>query len=54
MVMSLFPLSLILLKFNRGRLSRDSLTPLSVIVAALMVSVIAFAGNIAVNPAAAG
>ncbi|RDB17279.1 hypothetical protein Hypma_001728 [Hypsizygus marmoreus] len=53
-VMSLFPISLLLLKFNRGRLPRDSRTPLLVIILALCVSVVVFAGNIAVNPATAG
>ncbi|KAG6917339.1 hypothetical protein DXG01_002910 [Tephrocybe rancida] len=53
-VMSLFPLTLILLKFNRGRLPRDSSTPLAVIVIAIIVSIVVFAGNIAVNPATAG
>jgi amino acid transporter len=53
-VMSLFPIALLLLKFNRGRLSRDSQTPLSVIIAALAISAVVFAGNIAVEPATAG
>ncbi|KAG6840421.1 hypothetical protein C0991_006815 [Blastosporella zonata] len=52
--MSLFPITLLLLKFNRGRLPRDSNTPLAVIVAAIIVSIVVFAGNIAVNPATAG
>ncbi|KAG6833272.1 hypothetical protein H0H87_009447 [Tephrocybe sp. NHM501043] len=53
-VMSLFPIALLLLKFNRGRLPRDSSTPLAVIVVAIMVSIVVFAGNIAVEPATAG
>ncbi|KAG5729852.1 hypothetical protein E4T56_gene13717 [Termitomyces sp. T112] len=53
-VMSLFPLTLLLLKFNRGRIARTSHTPLAVIVVAVLVSITVFAGNIAVNPATAG
>ncbi|KAF5384450.1 hypothetical protein D9615_003405 [Tricholomella constricta] len=53
-VMSLFPLTLLLLKFNRGRLPRDSRTPLAIVVAAIAVSAVVFAGNVAVNPATAG
>ena len=52
--MSLFPLSLLLLKFNRGRLKRDSRTPLSVVIITLVISAAVFAGNIAVDPATAG
>ncbi|GLB39740.1 putative amino acid permease [Lyophyllum shimeji] len=53
-VMSLFPLALLLLKFSRGRLPRNSSTPLAVVVAAAAVSAVVFAGNIAVDPATAG
>lgn len=53
-VMSLFPMTLLLLKFNRGRIKRDSHTPLAIIVAALAISAMVFAGNIAVEPATAG
>jgi amino acid transporter len=53
-VMSLFPLSLLLLKFNRGRLKRDTRTSLSVVITTLVISAVAFAGNIAVNPITAG
>lgn len=52
--MSLFPLSLLFLKFNRGRLARDSRTSLSVIIGALAVAAVVFAGNIAVDPTTAG
>ncbi|KAF8065050.1 amino acid permease-domain-containing protein [Lyophyllum atratum] len=53
-VMSLFPMALLLLKFNRGRLPRDSKTSLAVIIAAIGVAIVVFAGNIAVNPKTAG
>ncbi|KAG5652646.1 hypothetical protein H0H81_004202 [Sphagnurus paluster] len=53
-VMSLFPLTLLLLKFNRGRLPRDTSTPLGVVIAAVAISVVVFAGNVAVNPATFG
>ncbi|KAF9453356.1 AAAP amino acid permease [Macrolepiota fuliginosa MF-IS2] len=49
-VMTLFPLSLLLLKFNRGRLRRDRRTPLFTILFAFIIVSIAIAGNIAVNP----
>ncbi|KAG6860603.1 hypothetical protein C0995_009424 [Termitomyces sp. Mi166 len=52
-VMSLFPLTLLLLKFNRGRIPRSSHTPLAVIIAAILVSIVVFVGNITVNPATA-
>ncbi|KAF8998541.1 amino acid permease-domain-containing protein [Cyathus striatus] len=53
-VMSLFPISLFLLKFNRGRLQRNAKTKLSVIFAAFVVSLAVFAGNVAVNPKTVG
>ncbi|KAF9467230.1 amino acid permease-domain-containing protein [Collybia nuda] len=53
-VMSLFPMTLLLLKFNRGRIKRDSHTPLFIIILALIISAIVFAGNIAVEPATFG
>ena len=52
--MSLFPLSLLLLKFNRGRLPRASHTPLIIIFASLGLSITAFAGIVAVDPLTAG
>ena len=54
MVMSLFPISLLLLKFNRGRLPRGSKTSLLIVVAALLVVPVIFAGNIAFNPKTTG
>jgi len=53
-VMSLFPISLLLLRFNRGRLPRSPTTRLSVIVLALTIAPAVFAGNIAYNPKTAG
>lgn len=53
-VMSLFPISLLLLKFNRGRLPRTSRTSLLIVVAALLVAPVILAGNIAFNPKTAG
>lgn len=47
-------MSLLLLKFNRGRIKRDSRTPLSTLIAALVLSAVVFAGNVAVEPATAG
>lgn len=54
-VMSLFPLSLLLLRFNRGRLRRDFSTPLPTILFALfIISPVILAGNIATDPKTAG
>lgn len=53
-VMALFPISLLLLKFNRGRLPRKPYTRLVVVVTALVVVPVVLAGNIAVNPTTAG
>ena len=52
--MSLFPLSLLLLKFNRGRLPRASHTPLVIIFTSLGLSITAFTGIVAVDPLTAG
>lgn len=53
-VMSLFPLSLLLLKFNRGRLPRQSHTPLWIILLALAVAATVIAGNVSIEPSTAG
>ncbi|KAL5497753.1 hypothetical protein ACEPAH_2684 [Sanghuangporus vaninii] len=53
-VMTLFPISDLLLKFNRGRISRSRRTSLLVVFAALLVGLIAFAGNIAIDPTTVG
>ncbi|TFK19141.1 amino acid permease [Coprinopsis marcescibilis] len=53
-VMTLFPLSLLLLRFNRGRLHRTSRTRLSVVVLSLLVVCpVVLGGNVAINPATA-
>ncbi|KAF9260746.1 AAAP amino acid permease [Marasmius fiardii PR-910] len=48
--MTLFPLSLLLLKFNRGRLPRDSTASLSLVYATLLVALVIIAGNIYIDP----
>ncbi|KAL0945974.1 hypothetical protein HGRIS_012252 [Hohenbuehelia grisea] len=52
--MTLFPLSLLLLKFNRGRLPRESFTSFGVVIVTLAVCATIFAGNIAVDPSTIG
>ncbi|KAF8911346.1 amino acid permease-domain-containing protein [Mucidula mucida] len=53
-VMALFPISLLVLKFNRGRLPRSPHTPLTVVLLTLALSPTVFAGNIAIDPSTAG
>lgn len=53
-VMSLFPLALLLLRFNRGRMPRQGNTPLSAIVLALALTPVVFAGNVAIDPSTGG
>lgn len=53
-VMGLFPLSLLLLKFNRGRLPREPRTPLSIVLIVLCLLLVVFAGNVALDPSTAG
>ncbi|KAJ3877659.1 AAAP amino acid permease [Lentinula edodes] len=53
-VMSLFPLALLLLKFNRGRLLRTPNTPFWVVLLALTLVPVVFAGNVVVDPTTAG
>ncbi|KAK7040709.1 hypothetical protein VNI00_009615 [Paramarasmius palmivorus] len=52
--MSLFPISLLLLKFNRGRLPRESNHPLTIILLALAITVTVVIGNIIIDPTTAG
>lgn len=52
--MSLFPLALLLLKFNRGRLPRTPNTPFWVVLLALTLVPVVFAGNVVVDPTTAG
>ncbi|EAU89563.2 amino acid permease [Coprinopsis cinerea okayama7 len=54
-VMTLFPLSLLLLRFNRGRLGRSSRARLPVLFFSLfIVCPVILGGNIALNPRTAG
>ncbi|TEB34238.1 amino acid permease [Coprinellus micaceus] len=54
-VMALFPLSLLLLRFNRGRLRRETSARLSTVLFSLFViSPVILAGNVAINPKTAG
>ncbi|KAJ6492057.1 amino acid permease-domain-containing protein [Mycena sanguinolenta] len=53
-VMALFPLALLLLRFNRGRMPREQSAPLSFIFFALALTPVVFAGNIAIDPSTAG
>lgn len=53
-VMSLFPLSALLLKFNRGRLQREPHTSLSLVFFTFAVAATIMAGNIAIDPSTVG
>ncbi|KAJ7230350.1 amino acid permease-domain-containing protein [Mycena pura] len=53
-VMGLFPLSLLLLRFNRGRVPREHSTSLSVIALTLVLTTVVFAGVVAIDPSTAG
>ncbi|KAJ7651369.1 AAAP amino acid permease [Roridomyces roridus] len=53
-VMGLFPLALLLLRFNRPRLPRERSTGLGMVLIALAVTPIVFAGNVAIDPSTAG
>jgi hypothetical protein len=53
-VMALFPFSVCLLKFNRGRLPRESRASLALVFAALAIVVTIIGGNIAIDPSIAG
>ncbi|KAK0223656.1 AAAP amino acid permease [Armillaria fumosa] len=53
-VMALFPISLLLLKFNRGRLPRTPTIPVSMVIVTLAVGPTIFAGNIAIDPIMSG
>lgn len=53
-VVMLFPLSLLLLKFNRGRLPREPQTSLGVIFGAISIGLTIIGGNIAIDPTTAG
>ncbi|KAJ6537397.1 amino acid permease-domain-containing protein [Mycena vulgaris] len=53
-VMSLFPLALLLLRFNRGRMPRERNTPLSIIALTLALTPVVFAGNVVIDPSTGG
>ncbi|KAG7451572.1 AAAP amino acid permease [Guyanagaster necrorhizus] len=53
-VMALFPICLLLLKFNRGRLPRTPRTPVSIVFFTLAIVPTVFAGNIAIDPVTFG
>ncbi|KAH0581075.1 hypothetical protein H2248_012209 [Termitomyces sp. 'cryptogamus'] len=53
-VMSLFPLALLLLKLDRGRIARTPNTHVLIVFSSIVISILVFAGNIALNPATAG
>ncbi|KAJ6545327.1 amino acid permease-domain-containing protein [Mycena capillaripes] len=53
-VMGLFPLALLLLRFNRGRIPRERRASLSLIIFALALTPVVFAGNVVIDPATAG
>lgn len=52
-VMMLFPLSLLLLKFNRGRLPRARRISLWFVSGAFAVALVVIGGNIAIDPTTA-
>ncbi|CAK5282919.1 unnamed protein product [Mycena citricolor] len=53
-VMGLFPLALLLLRFSRGRLECERSAKLWMIMLAFAVTLVVFAGNIAIDPSIAG
>ncbi|TCD62055.1 hypothetical protein EIP91_007531 [Steccherinum ochraceum] len=53
-LMALFPLSVLLLKFNRGRLPRNRRVPVSVVFLTFGVVFTAIGGNIAIDPTTVG
>ena len=52
--MTLFPLSVLLLKFNRGRLPRDPHVSILLVFFALAVAAVVIGGNIAYDPITIG
>lgn len=48
--MALFPLSLLLLKFNRGRIPRQYKAPLWLPILALALAFVILAGNLSIDP----
>lgn len=52
--MTLFPIAVLLLKFNRGRLPREPRTSLAVVFATLAIAFVVIGGNIAIDPSIVG
>ena len=52
--MTLFPLAAIILKFNRGRLQRDTRTPLALVLVTLAGALAIIGGNVAIDPTTIG
>ena len=53
-VMSLFPVTLLILKFSRGRLRRDERATFGVIIVTIIVVILVAVGNIVATPRTAG
>ncbi|KAJ3557519.1 hypothetical protein NM688_g1433 [Phlebia brevispora] len=54
MVMTLFPLAVLLLKYNRGRLPRTPKTSVLVVFLTLAIAAVVIGGNIAIDPTTIG
>ena len=53
-VMTIFPLALLSLKFNRGRLPRTRDVSIVVVFLTIAVAIVIIAGNIAIDPLIVG
>ncbi|CAL1697826.1 unnamed protein product [Somion occarium] len=53
-VMTLFPIAVLLLKFNRGRLPRQPRTSLTIVFSTLIIAFVIIGGNIAIDPTIVG
>ncbi|KAI0790136.1 amino acid permease-domain-containing protein [Irpex lacteus] len=53
-VMALFPLAALLLKFNRGRLYRETSAPLVEVLLTLAIVAVMIGGNVAIDPSIVG
>jgi tetraacyldisaccharide-1-P 4'-kinase len=54
LVMALFPISALLLKFNRGRIQRARSTSLATVFLALVLVPVILVGNILIDPTTIG
>ncbi len=52
--MALFPLAALLLKFNRGRLYRETSAPLVEVLLTLAIVAVMIGGNVAIDPSIVG